>query len=891
MLKAVLFGPIAGAMLAAAPLANPAPRADSCPSQAGALPAPPIPKVGPLQRELQRLGTSPASATRRLTLLDQLAGLDHDIDDLPNYRPEAALNDGIMLREQLRRAGERNYSQALYRLGRLQWARGSVAQAEATLLKCSAAAERSAGKASLDYAYCEHWLGVLYNEQGRYAEGERVLRDAAEIRRRALGPKDPSYAYALFTLAAVYMSLGDYPRAEELNQQVLSIREEAFGACGLVVGDSHNNLGVIYRQTRRYEQAVAAQSRALEIRSAWLGPEDALVAQTMNNLGLTLSHAGRYAEASGHLEKSLAIRDRQLGPDHRRTVQSVWYLAQNRRAEGRLAESEPLLRRGLRGALASGDPKLVWAFLDLYRAYHQSLGNVQAATFFGKQAVNTVQETRSHLAELDKSLQRTFVTAQADIYRELAKLLVDQGRLAEAQQVLSMLKEDEAFDYLRGGGEEILRKTRATYTGREGELAGRLDSARQGLAAVGAELDQLELKARSGLSDAEGRRRGELEKLRGQGQDEFDRFLGELMKELTVTASAERNREIGQRNLGDLLALQETLGALGHGAVSLHYLVLDDRVHIILTTPQIQLERHSQTGGIALSRKIQEFRGVLQNPAQDPRPLARDLYSILLGPIERDLAETKAHTLMVSLDGALRYLPFSALHDGKRYVVEEYAISVFTEAAKDKLRDKPAAQWRFSGFGLTQQVPGFDPLPAVREELESIVRKGILPGEIYFDDQFSAAQLRSALDKRFPVLHIASHFVFQPGTEADSFLVLGDGSRLSLAEVRRYRFRDVDLITLSACETAVGGGNDANGREIEGLAVLVQRQGAKGVLATLWPVADASTGMLTQALYRIRASGATTKAEALRQAQLELLRGDYAHPFFWAPFILMGNWL
>jgi CHAT domain-containing protein len=71
----------------------------------------------------------------------------------------------------------------------------------------------------------------------------------------------------------------------------------------------------------------------------------------------------------------------------------------------------------------------------------------------------------------------------------------------------------------------------------------------------------------------------------------------------------------------------------------------------------------------------------------------------------------------------------------------------------------------------------------------------------------------------------------------------------------------------------------------------VQRQGAKGVLATLWPVADASTGMLTQALYRIRASGATTKAEALRQAQLELLRGDYAHPFFWAPFILMGNWL
>jgi CHAT domain-containing protein len=197
-----------------------------------------------------------------------------------------------------------------------------------------------------------------------------------------------------------------------------------------------------------------------------------------------------------------------------------------------------------------------------------------------------------------------------------------------------------------------------------------------------------------------------------------------------------------------------------------------------------------------------------------------------------------------------------------------------------------------SGFGLTRSVPGFDPLPAVREELETIVRQGILPGEIYFDDQFNAAQLRTALDKRAPVLHIASHFVFQPGTEADSFLVLGDGSRLSLAELKRYRFRDVDLITLSACETAVGGGKDANGKEIEGFGVLAQRQGAKGVLATLWPVADESTGTLTQGLYRIRqASPEVTKAEALRRAQLQLFRGKYAHPFFWAPFILMGNWL
>ena len=145
------------------------------------------------------------------------------------------------------------------------------------------------------------------------------------------------------------------------------------------------------------------------------------------------------------------------------------------------------------------------------------------------------------------------------------------------------------------------------------------------------------------------------------------------------------------------------------------------------------------------------------------------------------------------------------------------------------------------------------------------------------------------------MLHLASHFVFKPGTETDSYLLLGDGGRLSLRDLREagFNFRNIDLLTLSACETAIGGGADANGREVEGLGALAQQRGARAVMATLWPVADASTGLLMQHFYRLRVgAGGVSKAEALRQAQLLLLRGQpYAHPFFWAPFILMGNWL
>jgi CHAT domain-containing protein len=133
-----------------------------------------------------------------------------------------------------------------------------------------------------------------------------------------------------------------------------------------------------------------------------------------------------------------------------------------------------------------------------------------------------------------------------------------------------------------------------------------------------------------------------------------------------------------------------------------------------------------------------------------------------------------------------------------------------------------------------------------------------------------------------------------------SFLLLGDGSRLSLREVREsnYSFSDVDLVTLSACDTASFGGRDATGREVEGLGAMLQKQGARSVVATLWPVSDESTGVFMREFYRLREQERLTKAEALRRAQLAFIHGttrsaggrEYAHPFHWAPFILMGNW-
>jgi CHAT domain-containing protein len=185
--------------------------------------------------------------------------------------------------------------------------------------------------------------------------------------------------------------------------------------------------------------------------------------------------------------------------------------------------------------------------------------------------------------------------------------------------------------------------------------------------------------------------------------------------------------------------------------------------------------------------------------------------------------------------------------------------------------------------------------------------------------------METALEQHPPLVHIASHYVFRVGNDTKSYLLLGgkdtggQGFHLTLADLRdeqRLDFKGIELLTLSGCQTGVGS-NDSDGREIDGLGITAQRKGAKAVVATLWPVDDASTGLLMATFYKLWVTTpGITKAEALQQAQLALLHGaavpavtsqgsardssasatkehatsQYASPFYWAPFILIGNW-
>ena len=179
----------------------------------------------------------------------------------------------------------------------------------------------------------------------------------------------------------------------------------------------------------------------------------------------------------------------------------------------------------------------------------------------------------------------------------------------------------------------------------------------------------------------------------------------------------------------------------------------------------------------------------------------------------------------------------------------------------------------------------------------------MLQGKILLDADFTKAAFTTGLQQRkYPLVHVASHFQFALGDEASSFLLLGNGDRLSLEEINNETalFDGVELLTLSACETATSEAGEvgADGKEVEGFGELAQRQGATSVIASLWSVNDESTKNLMQKFYKFReAQPGILKVEALRQAQLALLQGDgsassarFAHPHYWAPFILIGNW-
>ena len=277
------------------------------------------------------------------------------------------------------------------------------------------------------------------------------------------------------------------------------------------------------------------------------------------------------------------------------------------------------------------------------------------------------------------------------------------------------------------------------------------------------------------------------------------------------------------------------------------------------------------------------------NPANWLRP-AVYLDAQLIKPVEPLLEEYDIQTLVFVPDGALRTIPIAALHDGTYFVAERFAVA--TSLGLNLLDTRPLAERKVDVLlgGLSESVAGAPALPAVETEIDTL--SDVLGARrVLMNQDFVKPELGEALGRTpFNVIHLATHGEFASNPE-DSYLLTYDG-RLNMNElaelVRLSQFRDepVEILTLSACKTAAG-----DDRSALGLAGLAVKTGARSALAALWEVDDAATARLMPGFYQNLLEPGVNKAEALRLAQREIM-SDRAtvHPFYWAPFLLIGNW-
>ncbi|NJN22455.1 MAG: tetratricopeptide repeat protein, partial [Leptolyngbya sp. RL_3_1] len=624
-------------------------------------------------------------------------------------------------------------------------------------------------------------LGTAYIDLGQYRQAveifEQLLPFIRELEDRFLE------GAALGNLGIAYRNLGQYEQAISSLEQALTLFRAIDDRGG--EGRSLGNLGNVYSNLGQYERAIDFQQQSLEI-AREVGDRDG-EGRALTGLGIAYRNLGQYESAINffeqHLEIARDIGDRAGEGNALGSLGNVYFsLSQYERTidfyEQRLAIAREIGdRAGESRALGNlGNAYLTW--VKLSRALEQygqavalfnalgtraeealSLKNIgillnrqnqpELAITFLKASVDIRESIRGEIRQLDPDLQQTFTDTIAADYRLLAELLLQADRVLEAQEILDLLKLQELDDY-------ELRNVRGT------------DDTEDGIAFWPAEQEILD---------------------RFYAALETDTDLQTFFASGEVTepvAQLQRNARGQNLNPEQLAKLQDNLQQAGNAAL-LYPLILDDRLELVLVTTT-GLTRHTvPLDRVELNRVIAAFRADITDRTSDPRPNGQQLYDWLIAPLISDLEAAGAETILYAADGQLRYIPLAALHDGEQWLTDRFTINHITAASLTDFSQAEAAPLSilagaFPAQDLVIDVAGeerrFNGLPFAQQEVENL--QANLPGTVAF---FSAGFNRQAIEPRLgdhTIIHLATHGTFRSGHPNDSFILLGDGDRITL---------------------------------------------------------------------------------------------------------------
>jgi CHAT domain-containing protein len=326
-------------------------------------------------------------------------------------------------------------------------------------------------------------------------------------------------------------------------------------------------------------------------------------------------------------------------------------------------------------------------------------------------------------------------------------------------------------------------------------------------------------------------------------------------------------------------------------AVVIYPILLPDRIELLVSLPNGLKRILVPVGAEALTQEVRQFRRRLEKrTTREYLPHAQKLYDWLIRPLEADLAASHIDTLVFVPDGALRTIPMAALYDGKQFLVAKYAVAITPSLSLTDPRPIKREDMKVLAVGVTEAVQGFPALPNVSAELQEL--QTLLGSTTLVDREFLAANLEKKLkEEHFSIVHVASHGEF--GNDVDNTFLLTYDTKVSLDRLNQmigvFRFRDdpLELLTLSACDTAAG-----DDRAALGLAGMAIKAGARSALATLWNINDEAAVDLVVDFYRELKDPSISRSVALQRAQLKLIDNPrYEHPGFWSPFLMINNWL
>ncbi|MCP4350126.1 MAG: tetratricopeptide repeat protein [Desulfobacterales bacterium] len=857
---------------------------------------------------------------------DTLSTLASLYDTLGKYKQAETLYQRILtIYENAFGPEHPRIADSLNNLATLYISLGKYTKAESLYKQSLSIRENVFGTEHPDVANSLNNLSGFYNSLGYYIKAEQMCKRSLIIREKTLGLEHPDVANSLNNLGVLYCSLGNYSQAEPFFKSALRIFEKAFGLEHPQVANSLNSLAGLYHSLGNYAQAVSLYKRSLRIFEKAFGLEHPQVASSLSNLAGLYHSLGNYAQAVSLYKRALRIFEKVLGSEHPDARANLRNLAGLYLINGRIDNAFKIFKKQdvpdglgvcylIKGEFKKaveefqmvlefsqelGEKKFIVTGNIGIGLAHEKMGDFDKAKHNFKKAIDLIE---AQWQPLGLSARKTFLSGEVganfsrlDAYEGMIRVIIREkkrGYQKESFLYTERVKSRTLLEMLAARSAKGINK-------KDGEILAKDRQFQQ-------EITKLKKKIGSKAPEEEKNKAGQtLEKtLR-----DYEQFINEVKLQDTELASLITVAPPSAEKIQSLLDPSVTVleyfttkdntfvWTITGNDIIVHKLNLGNKTILAMVNdlllPNISdTSRRPEpvitlsTGGVQNEKTGRQER---KKNRQRFLRVAQDLYRSLIEPLEDDI---RTDNLIIVPHGALHKVPFAALSDGKKYMADKYAISVIPSSAVIEyvVKKRNRNQGRLLAFA--NPVTDYVPLGFAETEINNISR--LFPKkETYFRNRATETRAKGSSDSP-DIIHFACHGEFNDKQPMQSGLLLSkdrtNDGQLQVHELFGMNLRNANLVVLSACDTALSriyGGDD-----LVGLARGFIYAGTPSILATLWEVDDRSTSILMKKFYENWYKKGMSKPEALRKAQLSVKSmPGYEHPFYWAPFVMIGDWL